>query len=230
MSLGKLYVVATPIGNLDDITYRAVETLKTVDLILAEDTRNSINLLKHYNIDKKLKAYHQHSSQEFMLNILDLLNQGLNLALISDAGTPGVNDPGNKLIAFLLAKLPELEVVPIPGASALTTLLSVSGHHNVPFTYLGFLPHKKGKETILKMIALKEKSNFIFLDNPHRLLKNLKKLSEFIDSDREIVIGRELTKMYESFYRGTISQVITQIEQDDKFKGEVTVFIAKKHK
>lgn len=230
MTLGKLYLVATPIGNLKDMTFRAVEVLQSVDLILAEDTRHSRALLDNFEIKTPLRAYHQHSTVKEEEKILKEIKEGKNIAVISDAGTPGINDPGNKLVAALLAELPELEVAPVPGASALTALLSVAGHDVNPFVYLGFLPHKKGKESTLKFIASETKFNFIFLDNSQRLLKNLQRLAEFIDEKREIVVGRELTKMHETLYRGTISQLIEKIAVDQHFKGEVTIFIAKKHK
>lgn len=229
MDLGKLYIVATPIGNLDDITIRAIETLKTVDVILAEDTRHSKKLLNAFEIkDKRLLSCHQHSNKNELSQIIELLEAGKNLALISDAGTPGINDPGNILIAKVLEKNSEIEIIPIPGVSAVTTLLSIAGLDINPFIYLGFLPHKKGKETILKMIASSEQFNFVFLDNPKRLAKNLVKLEAFLDKDRQIIIGRELTKMHETIYRGNINQIIEMISSDSHFKGEVTVLVAKK--
>lgn len=230
MPSGTLYLVATPIGNLKDMTYRAVEVLQSVDFILAEDTRHSRPLLDNFAIKTPMKAYHQHSTANDDEKFVELLKQGKNIALISDAGTPGINDPGNKLVAAFLAAEPEAKIVPVPGVSSVTALLSVAGHDVNPFVYLGFLPHKKGKESTLKFIAQEKNFNFIFLDNSQRLLKNLQKLADFIAADRQIVIGRELTKIHESIYRGNVAELLTRIETDLNFKGEVTVFVAKEHK
>jgi len=227
--MAKLFMVATPIGNLQDLSPRAQEVLAQADLILAEDTRHTRQLLEALNIKgKNLLSYHQHSTEKQVENIKNLLLEGQNLALVSDAGTPGINDPGNLLLADLLASEIDLEIIPIPGPSALTALLSVAAVDINPFTYLGFLPHKKGRETLFKMMAEQPDHNFVFLDNPHRLLKNLEKMIIFVGEKRPLLIGREITKQFETFYRGTITEAYQKfIEDKNHEKGEVIVLLGK---
>ena len=217
---GILYIVATPIGNLKDITLRALEVLKSVDLILAEDSRVTVGLLKAYEIVKPIKAFHQHSKNTKW--ILDELKLGKNIALVSDAGTPGVNDPGGILIEEIVNSSPDVKIVPIPGVSALTTLMSVAGISLENFKYLGFIPHKKGRQTLFKMIAELEMPA-IFFESTHRIIKTLEQLYE-VAPNKKIVVGRELTKMFETIYRGTIPEVVEKLNSSS-IKGEFTVIV-----
>lgn len=218
--LGTLYIVATPIGNLEDITLRALRILKEVDLIIAEDTRVSGYLLRHYDINRAILSYHQHSGEDKKLQILNLLLDGKNIALVTDAGTPGISDPGNELIDYLLSFQPELQIIPIPGASALTTALSVSGFAANEFVFVGFMPKKK-RTKLIKW--LKEgKMTFAFYESPHRIIKSLNQLKDEF-GDAEVFIARELTKIHESLYRGKISDVIKNLT--NKIKGEIVVVV-----
>jgi len=219
--LGTLYIVATPIGNLEDITFRAVRILKEVDLILAEDTRVSGKLLKHYDIKKPLLSYHQHSSEKKRLDILSHLVNGKNLALISDAGTPGISDPGNELIDYLLTREPNIKIVPIPGASAVVTSLSISGFRANKFIFLGFLPKKKRKR-LFEWLVL-SKMTFAFYESPKRLVKTLNELSEAFGK-RRVLVARELTKLHETLYRGEFVEVLAGLG-DKNIKGEVVVVV-----
>lgn len=222
----KLYIVATPIGNLKDITLRALEILKEVDFVLAEDTRVTKKLLTHYQIDKPLISYHHHSKLSKVEYILNLLRGGKDLALVSDAGTPGISDPGNKLIAKILQSGLGVEIIPIPGASAVSTLASVAGFSMDSFKFLGFLPRKKGKNKALKQILESEQA-VIFFESPHRVVKTLKKFQELIGDNHDnyhFVVGRELTKQFEAIYRGTIDEVLSLL-LNDKIKGEFTIIL-----
>jgi 16S rRNA (cytidine1402-2'-O)-methyltransferase len=219
-----LYIVATPIGNLADITFRAIETLKGVDLILCEDTRQTKKLLDHYTISTPTLSYHQHSKLKKIDLILEKLSQGENLALVSDAGTPGISDPGNYLVKRVVEKFgQEVKIVPIPGSSAITTLLSVSGFSCGDFLFLGFLPHKKGRQTLLKQIQASEQT-IILYESCHRILKLLSELVMVGLEQRPIVVGRELTKKFETIHRGTVEEV-TKALKIDMIKGEFTVVI-----
>lgn len=225
--MSKLYVVSTPIGNLGDITFRAVETLKAVDLIACEDTRVSKKLLDHYQIKTKTVSYHQHSSSAKTNFIVDFLKTGKNVALIADAGTPGISDPGNKLIAEIIIRLGDrCEVVSVPGASAVIAALSISGLPTDRFWFLGFMPHKKGRETLMKKIA-DSKETSVFYESTHRILKTLALMKKFIGTDRKIVVCREITKKFETVYRGNLETVTQQLE-NDKVKGEFVVIIGGK--
>ncbi len=235
----KLYIVATPIGNLKDVTLRALEILKSVDLILCEDTRQTKKLLDHYKIKRSLLSYHQHSKISRLNQIFKLLEQGKDLALVSDAGTPGISDPGNKLISQIIKQSvinPERKqapygaghrqsviVVPIPGPSALTTALSVCGFPADKFIFYGFLPQKKRKEKILKEIV-DSKITSVFYESPYRIIKTLRKLEE-LGLNKKIVVCRELTKKFETVYRGTITEVINQLNKDT-IKGEFVIVIS----
>ncbi|MFZ5559266.1 MAG: 16S rRNA (cytidine(1402)-2'-O)-methyltransferase [Patescibacteria group bacterium] len=219
----KLFIVATPIGNLKDISLRALHTLEEVDLILCEDTRVTKKLLDYYNIKTPVESYHQHSKIKKINYIIDLLKQGKNLALVSDSGTPGISDPGNKLIEILVIQLPKIEIIPIPGASAIATLASISGFPMDKFIFLGFPPHKKGRQKFFKEVA-EYKYPVILYESPYRILKTLKELNNFGNFD--IVVGRELTKMFETIYRGEIKDVISQLEKS-KIKGEFVIVIRK---
>jgi 16S rRNA (cytidine1402-2'-O)-methyltransferase len=223
--MANLYIVATPIGNLEDITLRALEVLKKVDLILCEDTRVTKKLLDRYQIKKPLLSYHQHSKIQKIDYIISLLKERKNLALVSDAGTPGISDPGGKLVNEVMKWLSDqVKIVPIPGPSALTCAVSISGFPMDKFLFFGFLPKKKKRKKILKEIA-----NFnypvIFYESPYRILKTLEELKE-INRELKIVVVKELTKKFETIYRGKIEEVIEKIEKD-KLKGEFVVIIRK---
>jgi len=220
--MNKLFIVATPIGNLEDITLRGLRILKEVDFILCEDTRQTKILLDKYGIKKPTISYFQHSGLAKVNQIIDLLKQGKDLALVSDAGTPGISDPGNKLIELVLKELPEVKIEPIPGASAAISALSISGLPTDKFVFYGFLPHKKGKETILKEI-INNKFTSVFYESTHRILKTLTKLRE-LGLDKHVVVCRELTKKFETVYRGNISEVLSELERG-VVKGEFVVVI-----
>lgn len=221
MEKGTLYIVATPIGNLEDMTRRAISTLSDVDLILAEDTRVTGRLLKEYDIDNPIMSYHHHSDENAKLKILGYLIKGKNLALVSDAGTPGISDPGNELIDYLLEREPLINIVPIPGPSALTAALSVSGFRTDKFVFIGFLPKKK--RTKLFDWLEEGEMTFAFFESPNRILKTLGVLKERF-GDRRVFVAREVTKMYESLYRGKIQKVIEELKKD-KVKGEMVVVV-----
>ncbi|OHB17021.1 MAG: 16S rRNA (cytidine(1402)-2'-O)-methyltransferase [Parcubacteria group bacterium RIFCSPLOWO2_01_FULL_40_65] len=220
-----LYIVATPIGNLKDISLRAIETLKEVDFILAEDTRESFKLLNHYGIKKPLISYFQHSRLSKVEHILDLLIQGKNLALISDAGTPGINDPGGRLIEEVVKKFGErVQIVPIPGPNAAITALSISGFNADKFLFLGYPPHKKGRNKFFKEVA-GSKHPVVFYESVHRILKTLAELNQLENlKDRQIMVARELTKKFETVYRGKIEEIIPQIENQKL--GEFVVIVS----
>lgn len=222
-----LYVVATPIGNLSDLSSRAIETLKNVDLILAEDSRKTAILLKHYDIDKPILSYHQQSDDRKKEEVVAKLLSGLTLALVSDAGTPGIADPGNELIDYLYQNVSDLKVIPIPGPSATSTALSICGFDVNKCISLGFLPKKKRKK--LFEWLRESKLAFTFFDSPFRLYKTLGELSEYFGGQRRIFVGRELTKMYEETFRGTISQALEHFGAK-KVKGEIVVVVEKERK
>lgn len=216
-----LYIVATPIGNLQDITLRALETLKQVDLIACEDTRQTKKILTRYHFSKPLVSYHQHSRLTKLNYLIDKLKSGQTVALVSDAGTPGISDPGYVLIAEAIKN--KIKVVPIPGPSALITALSASGLPTHNFIFLGFIPHKKGRSSLLSSLA-SEKRTAIFYESPHRIQKTLSQLKEILDKDRKIALARELTKIYEEFLRGTVDEVMEKLTPD-KVRGEFVVMI-----
>ena len=219
---GQLFVVGTPIGNLEDITLRAISTLQNVDTILAEDTRNSKKLLDAHNIDTKMMSYHDHSSEKEIKKIVNLLLEGQDLALISDAGTPTISDPGYGLIRDCIKN--DISIVPIPGASSITAAMSVSGLPSDSFTFIGFLPQKKGR--LKKINQLKELDNTIILfESPYRLEKTLNQLLEHL-GNRSVVVGRELTKLYEEVIRGNLNDVIMHFSKS-KIKGEIVIMIGK---
>lgn len=239
--MSKFYVIATPIGNLGDITLRAIETLKSVDLILCEDTRVTGKLLNKYGIKKPTMSYHAQSKLSKIDKIFELLEAGKDLALVSDAGTPGISDPGAMLVAqikkhFNSARqdLAEsnlrhgVDVIPIPGVSAVITALSASGLPTHEFTFLGFLPHKKGRETLFKEIA-EAKRTMVFYESPHRILKTLESLVKFCpkENQKKVCVARELTKIYEEFVSGTPEEVLEYfVKNKEKQRGEFTVIVA----
>lgn len=217
---GTLYIVATPIGNLSDITLRALETLKLVDAVLCEDTRVTGNLLKRYEIKKPTLSCHEHTDEKKLTQIVERLQKGESFAFVSDAGTPGLSDPGNRLVAF--ATLANIPVIPLPGASALGAIVSVAGIDMREFVFKGFPPHKKGRETFFKSIVASDMPT-IYYESPHRVMKNLTLLSE-LAPETKVVIGRELTKIFEEVVRGTVGEAITYFtEHPEKVKGEFVV-------
>lgn len=222
---GKLFVVGTPIGNLEDITYRAVETLKIADVIACEDTRHTKILLDKYQIKKPLISYHQHSNLQKIDEIIDKLKTGKNIAMVSDAGTPSINDPGGVLVDAALKE--KIAVVPIPGPSALATLLSVTGILNDKFLFLGFLPRKKGRQTffrnLMKTGSMDLYDCVVFYESPHRVLRSLQDM-QLVIGNRQVIIGRELTKKFEEIFRGSIGEAIIRFK-DVEPKGEFVVVI-----
>lgn len=221
-----LYVVATPIGNLEDITLRAISVLRSADFILAEDTRVTRVLLDKYNIPNKLISYHQHSKIQKIDYVIELLKEGKTLALVSDAGTPGINDPGSYLVAKALEAIPDLKVVPIPGPNAGVSALSVSGFPSDKFIFLGFPPHKKGRRTFFQRIGLYE-DTVVFYESKHRILKAMEELKEYSTlGSRQLMIGRELTKQFETLYRGTLEEITFKLNSHkDNVLGEFVVVI-----
>ena len=220
---GQLFVVGTPIGNLEDITLRAISTLKSVNLVLAEDTRVSKKLLDAHKIKTKMMSYHEHSSVKEIKKIVDFLLNGKDLALISDAGTPTISDPGYGLIRDCIKN--GIAIIPVPGASAISAAISISGLPSDSFTFYGFLPQKKGR--LKKIQDLIHFNNTIILfESPYRLEKTLKQLLENL-GDRPVVVGRELTKLYEEIIRGNLSEVLEYFSKS-KVKGEIVIMIGKK--
>ena len=220
--MSKLFIVPTPIGNLGDITFRAIETLKSVDLILAEDTRTSLKLLKNYNIKNSIESYHMHNEHKKLTSIIDKLNSGFEIALISDAGTPGISDPGFLLIRECIKNKIEIEC--LPGATALIPALINSGLPSDRFLFEGFLPVKKGRTKRLKEIA-EENRTVIFYESPHRILSTLNDLSICYNEDSSVSISRELTKIHEETFRGKIKDAIEHFEKK-KPKGEFVIVLS----
>jgi 16S rRNA (cytidine1402-2'-O)-methyltransferase len=225
--MSTLFIVATPIGNLSDFSFRALETLKQVDLMLSEDTRVTKKLLDHYKIEKPVLSYHQHSKLQKINYILELLDSGKNLALVSDAGTPGISDPGNLLIKEIVEKLGEkVKIIPMPGPSAVTTAASISGFPMDRFLFLGFPPAKRKRKKFFKEV-IDSKYPVIFYESPYRIQKTLQELNLEARSNNlepSVVVARELTKKFETVYRGNISEVIQKIEKD-KVLGEFVVVV-----
>ena len=223
----KLYIIATPIGNLEDITLRAIRILKECDLVLCEDTRMTKKLLSHYAINTPTMSYHTHSKLAKVEKIFDLLESGKNLALVSDAGTPTISDPGSLLISMIKERFgEEVQVIPLPGPSAVIAMLSASGLPSSEFLFLGFLPHKKGRETLFKEIASTERT-VVFYESPHRLQKALASLVEHVDPASRVVVAREITKIYEDFVSGTPAEVSAFFTaHPDKVRGEFVIAVA----
>jgi 16S rRNA (cytidine1402-2'-O)-methyltransferase len=222
----KLYLVPTPIGNLEDITLRAIRILGEVDGILAEDTRNSGQLLKHLNISKPLYSHHAHNEHTGVPGVIKMLKEGKSLALISDAGTPGISDPGYLLVKACVDN--GIEVESLPGATAFVPALVNSGFPTDRFVYEGFLPHKKGRQTRWKTLAEEERT-IVLYESPHRLVKALEQIIEFISPERLVMVGRELSKMHEQMVRGTSTEVLAYFTaHPDKVRGEIVIVIAGK--
>lgn len=218
---GRLFIVPTPIGNLEDITLRAINTLKEVDLILAEDTRTSSFLLKHLGISKPLKSYHQHNEHKILDELISQLNSGKNIALISDAGTPGISDPGFLLIREAIEK--NISIISLPGATAFVPALINSGLPCNEFSFYGFLPQKKGRQTRLKLLELEEKT-FIVYESPFRFVKLLQELQKHLGAKRKACVCRELTKLFEETKRGTLEELIL-FYNSKPVKGEIVVVV-----
>ncbi|MDD4476842.1 MAG: rRNA small subunit methyltransferase 1 [Patescibacteria group bacterium] len=248
---GKLYIVATPIGNLSDITLRALETLKSVDFILCEDTRVTKKLLEHYKIGKPLISYHQHSDEKTIKNIKKLLDEDKNLALVTDAGTPGISDPGNLLIRDIVCDCHSREsgnphchfdcnggisfynramdsrfrgndnIIPIPGPCAAVAALSISGFPTDKYVFMGFPPHKNKRQKFFKELK-EQKYTAVFYESGHRIKKCLQELNDILEPKKQIIVCRELTKMFETVYRGTPAQVLEDMKEE---RGEFVVVI-----
>lgn len=225
--MSKFYVVGTPIGNLEDITYRAVRILSEVDLILCEDTRVTKNLLNKYSISTATFSYPSDNlaTDSKLTKILEMIEAGKILALVSDAGTPTISDPGSVLVSKIKERFSEIKIIAIPGPSAVASALSVSGLPASDFIFLGFLPHKKGRETLFREIANTERT-VVFYESPHRILKTLNSLNKFIP-ERKIVIARELTKIFEQIISGVPSEVEKYfIDNPDKVRGEFVILVS----
>lgn len=218
----KLFIVPTPIGNLEDMTMRAISTLKSVDLILAEDTRTSGKLLKHFQITTPMQSYHMHNEHKILDRIIDKLNSGLEIALISDAGTPAISDPG-----FLLTRACVAQQIPVeclPGATAFVPALVNSGLPNDRFVFEGFLPIKKGRQTRLKLLAQEERT-IVLYESPHKLNKTLEQICLFFGQQRQVSISRELTKLFEETRRGTAKSLLNHYAETPA-KGEIVIVIS----
>ncbi len=219
--MSKLYIIPTPIGNLEDITLRALKILKEVDFILAEDTRQSSKLLNHYEISKKLVAHHQHNEHQTVDRIIDAIKNVGCVALVSDAGTPGISDPGFLLVRECIKN--GIEVECLPGATAFVPALVNSGFPCDKFVFEGFLPHKKGRQTRLKFLQ-NETRTIIFYESPHRLLKTLTQFAEYFGENRPISVSRELTKIHEENVRGTVTELIDYYTTHT-LKGELVIIV-----
>lgn len=227
--MGILYIVATPIGNLKDITLRALEILKEADFILCEDTRRTIKLLNHYRISKPLISYFQHSGLSKTEYIIGLLKSGKKLALATDAGTPGISDPGGKLIKAIVSELPEALISPVPGPAAFAAALSASGFPADKFVFLGFPPHKKGRQTFFKNLAREaEEKTIVFYESPYRIIKTLEQLK---DLPVRAAVCRELTKKFETIYRGSPKEIIEKFVKDkNSTKGEFVIVLCEERR
>jgi 16S rRNA (cytidine1402-2'-O)-methyltransferase len=219
--MGQLYIVPTPIGNLEDITLRAIRILKESDLLLAEDTRKTMILLKHYGIDKKMISHHQFNEHQTIRTIVEKVRNGLNIALVSDAGTPAISDPGYLLVRACLKE--GLRVECLPGPTAFIPALVNSGIPADRFLFEGFLPHKKGRQTRLKELA-EEMATLVFYESPYRLVKTLQQFREYFGEERQACVSRELTKIHEENQRGTLKELV-DFYQTRKIKGEIVIIV-----
>lgn len=218
---GILYLVPTPIGNLKDMTFRAIETLNESDLILAEDTRNSGILLKHYEISTQMRSYHAHNEHHVTEEIIKQLNEGKTFSLITDAGSPGISDPGFLLVRACVEN--GIEVIALPGATAFVPALTISGLISNEFIFVGFLPVKKGRQSKLNELK-EEKRTLIFYESPHKITRTLKDLAEIFGSERKASLSREITKKFEETLRGTLSE-LHQISEARNLKGEMVLVV-----
>ncbi len=230
--MSTFYVIATPIGNLEDITFRAIRILKEVDIVLCEDTRITKRIFEKYEISTPMISYHVRSSETKVDIILGKIKEGKNIALVSDAGTPGISDPGSVLISRIREDFKEsfvngeIKIIAIPGPSALTSALSISGVPTHEFVFLGFMPHKKGRETIFKEIRDSQRT-MVFYESPHRILKTLESLKiHLASSDKKIAIARELTKIYEEMIYGKADEILEKIKSNvEKQRGEFVIMV-----
>jgi 16S rRNA (cytidine1402-2'-O)-methyltransferase len=221
---GTLYVVATPIGNLEDISFRAVRVLKEADLIACEDTRHTAKLLHHYGIDKPTVSYHEHNEATRAEELVAKLTAGLNVAQVSDAGMPGISDPGYRVIKLAIER--GVAVVPIPGASALVAALAASGLPTDSFQFLGFLPARSGERRTLLESVRDAKQTIVVYEAPHRIAETMKDIVELLGAERPVVLARELTKVHEEFIRGSAAEVLQRVQKHE-LKGEMTLLIGK---
>ncbi|MCS7092149.1 MAG: 16S rRNA (cytidine(1402)-2'-O)-methyltransferase [Patescibacteria group bacterium] len=221
MMLGSIYVVATPIGNLEDITLRALKIIKEVDFLYAEDTRKTNILLSHYGIKRQILSYHAHSFDAKKEEILKHILEGKSVALVTDAGTPGISDPGNELVDYILNKDPEIKIIPVPGASSITALISVAGWNLSKFLFIGFFPKKK--KTRFLELAKNFQIPIVFYESPFRIVKTLEFIRSQFGVDIQVIVGRELTKKFEEIIRGNINYVLAKLRLEKKIKGEITV-------
>jgi 16S rRNA (cytidine1402-2'-O)-methyltransferase len=223
--MGKLYVVPTPVGNLEDITLRAIRLLKEVSLILAEDTRTTGILLKHFDIQNKMQSYHKFNEHKAIAHIIDRLKAGENIALVSDAGTPGISDPGFLVVRECVKEGVDVEC--LPGATAFVPALISSGIPSDRFCFEGFLPQKKGRMTRLKILA-EESRTIVLYESPHRVLKTLTQLAEYMGEERYIAACREISKVYEETIRGTIKELISHFLKNEP-RGEFVIIVSGKN-
>lgn len=222
---GILYIVPTPIGNLEDMTLRAIRILKEVDLVLCEDTSVTQRLFKEYGIETKTSVFYAQTGIKNIERALDMLEEGKKIALVSDAGTPTISDPGVLLVDKVRNELSDVKVIALPGASALTTALSASGISSAVFTFYGFMPHKKGRETLFKTIAENEQTS-VFYESVHRIEKTLESLAHVLEEKRNLVIAREITKLHEEVIRGTAAEIKAYFENNkDHIRGEFVVIV-----
>lgn len=221
--MSTFYIVATPIGNLEDITFRAIRILKEVSIVLCEDTRVTKRIFEKYGINTPMISYHSQSGETKVELILEKIKEGNDIALVTDAGTPGISDPGSLLVSRIRENFPELKIVAIPGPSALTSALSISGVPTHEFVFLGFMPHKKGRETIFKEIRESERT-IVFYESTHRIMKTLESL---LDIKKKITIVREITKIYEEVIQGDAKTILDILnETPEKQKGEFVVIVS----
>jgi 16S rRNA (cytidine1402-2'-O)-methyltransferase len=219
--MGKLYIIPTPIGNLEDITLRALRILKEVNVILAEDTRTTGNLLKHFSITTKLQSHHMHNEHKTVEQIVERIKVGETVALVSDAGTPAISDPGSMLVRECIKN--GIEVDCLPGATAFVPALVNSGLNSEEFVFYGFLPQKKGRQTKLKELV-SETRTMIFYESPYRLIKALEEFSQYLGADRQASVSREISKMFEETKRGTMQELIAYFSQK-AVKGEIVIVV-----
>lgn len=219
--MSKLYIIPTPIGNLEDMTHRAIRILKEVDLILAEDTRNSAKLLKHYQIETRMQSFHQYNEHKTLQGIVSRIASGEKIALISDAGTPGISDPGFILVRECVRN--GLDVECLPGPTAFVPALINSGLATDRFVFEGFLPHKKGRKSRLEILA-QSQYTLVFYESPFRLVKTLEQLVEYFGSDRQASVSRELTKIHEENKRGTLLELLEYFN-NKKVQGEIVIIV-----